>query len=57
MLSADQSTPVSGVRAEDLSAGRNKGNGVRVHGTYIVIVSVVALILMVVGIAITSAMM
>ncbi len=57
MLSADQSTPVSGARAEDLAAGRNHGNGIRIHGTYIVFVSIAALILMLIGIAITSAMM
>ena len=44
-------------KAEDLVRSHGQGNGVRLHGTYFVIVSIVALVLLVGAIAMASAQM
>ncbi len=39
-----------------MSRGRHQGNGLRVHGIYFLVVSLVALVLLITVIAIASAM-
>lgn len=41
----------------DLTRGHGQGNGVRVHGAYFAVVSVAALVLIIVGIALAARMM
>jgi hypothetical protein len=46
---------VAGSRAGvDLTRGRGQGNGVRVHGTYFAVVSLLALVLVVTAIALST---
>ena len=55
LLSAQQLAAHADATAEDLVRSHGQGNGVRVHGTYFVIVSVAALVLLVIAIAMASA--
>ncbi len=57
LLTDAQLAAHAGVTAQDLGQRRRQGNGVRVHRTYIVVVSLVALALIVVAIAVASATM
>ena len=44
----------AGATADDLLHGHRQGNGLRAHRTYIIVVSLVALVLLVVAIATAS---
>jgi len=57
LLTEEQLAPHSGASADDLAHGHRHGNGLRVHRTYIAVVSLVALALLVVAIAMASATM
>ncbi len=57
LLSDEQLASHAGATAEDLAQGHRQGNGFRVHGIYIVVVSIVALILLIAAIALASTMM
>lgn len=57
LLSDEQLASHAGATAEDLTQGHRQGNGFRVHGIYIVVVSVVALVLLIAAIALASTMM
>lgn len=57
LLSAQQLAAHADARAEDLVRSHGQGNGVRLHGTYFVVVSIVALVLLVGAIAMASAQM
>lgn len=58
LLSAE-AVPVSTATSKDRDLTRHKGegNGVRVHALYFVAVSLVALVLMIVGIAVVTSQM
>ncbi len=57
LLSDEQLASHAGATAEDLTQGHRQGNGFRVHGIYIVVVSIVALIVLIAAIALASTMM
>ena len=57
LLSAQQLAAHADAKAEDLVRSHGQGNGIRVHGTYFVVVSIAALVLLVVAIAMASAQM
>lgn len=57
LLTTEELASHAGASAEGLVHGHREGNGFRVHTIYIVIVSVVALLLIVGGIAIASSTM
>jgi len=57
LLTKAQLAPHAGASADDLANGHRHGNGLRVHRAYILVVSVVALALLVVAIAVASARM
>lgn len=57
LLTDAQLASHAGATADDLARGHRHGNGIRVHRTYIVVVSLAALVLLVVAIAVASAKM
>jgi hypothetical protein len=57
LLTDEQLASHAGASAEDLAQGHRQGNAIRIHRTYIVIVSLAALVLLVVAIAVASATM
>lgn len=57
LLTDEQLASRAGASAEDLTQGHRQGNGIRIHRTYILVVSLVALALLVVAIAMASTMM
>lgn len=57
LLTDEQLASHAGAGAQDLAQGHRHGNGVRVHRTYIIVVSLVALVLLVVAIAVASSSM
>lgn len=57
LLSDEQLASHAGAGAADLNEGHRQGNGIRVHRTYILVVSVVALVLLGVTIALASTRM
>ncbi len=57
LLTYEQLASHAGASAEDLAQGHRQGNGIRVHRTYIVIVSLAALVLLMVAIAVASTAM
>ena len=57
LLSDEQLASHAGATAEDLVKGHRQGNGFRVHGLYIVVVSIAALVMLVAAIAVASSMM
>lgn len=57
LLTGEQLASHAGASAEDLARGHRHGNGVRVHRTYILVVSLAALVLLVVAIAVASTTM
>jgi hypothetical protein len=56
LLTEEQIARHNDATAEDLATGHRRGNGVRVHGIYIVAISIAALVLLVVAIAFSSSM-
>ncbi len=57
LLSHEALAATAGARAEDMVHGHRQGNGVRVHGIYFVVVSVAALVVLIIFIAIASSTM
>lgn len=57
LLSKQQLASHAGASAADLAEGHRHGNGIRVHRTYIVVVSLVALVFLGIAIAIASTTM
>ena len=57
LLTDEQLASHAGATAEDLAQGHRQGNGIRVHRTYIVWVSLAALVLLGIAIAVASAPM
>jgi hypothetical protein len=57
LLTDEQLASHAGVSADDLSRIHRQGNGIRIHRTYIVIVSLAALVLLGVAIAVASTTM
>ncbi len=57
LLTDEQLASHAGASAEDLAQSHRHGNGIRIHRTYIVIVSLAALVLLGVAIAVASATM
>ncbi len=54
LLTDEQLASHAGASAADLTEGHRQGNGIRVHRTYILVVSLVALVLLGVTIALAS---
>ncbi len=57
LLSREALAAISGASAEDVTHGHRRGNGVRIHGIYVVVVSITALVVLIAFIAIASATM
>ncbi len=57
LITATQVASHPGAAAMDLTRGHHQGNGIRVHGIYFVVVSIAALVLLVIAIAIASSSM
>lgn len=57
LLTGAQLASQAGVSAEDLSHVHQHGNGLRIHRTYILIVSLAALVMLGVAIAVASTTM
>ncbi len=57
LLTAEQLASHAGASAEDLAQGHRQGNGIRIHRTYIIFVSLTALVMLGVAIAVASATM
>ena len=57
LLTDEQLSSRSGASADDLADGHREGNGIRIHRTYIIVVSLVALMLFGVAVALASATM
>ena len=56
LLSQEAIAAHAGTNAENLTRGHHQGIGLRVHGVYFLAVSFVALVLLIVFIAVASAM-
>jgi hypothetical protein len=57
LLTSEQLAAHAGATPDDVTQGHRRGNGARVHRTYILVVSVVALLLLIGAVAIASATM
>ena len=57
LLSEEQLAARAGATVDDLALGHRPGNGVRIHRTYFIVVSITALVLLVIAIAVASATM
>lgn len=54
LLTDEQLASHAGATADDLALGHRHGNGIRVHRTYIIVVSLTALVLLAIAIVVAN---
>ena len=57
LLTDEELAPHADASADDLIQGHRQGNGMRIHRTYIVVISLAALVLLGIAIAVASVTM